>query len=60
MPYVTTETLKESLTEFRTRGDLRWALKSEIPDDSRIEEIIERLLGAGLTEDEIAEILSYA
>ena len=60
MPYVTTETLRDDLTEFRKRGDQRWALKSELPSEEVISKLIEALIGTGLTDDEVAEILANA
>ncbi len=60
MPYVTTDTLKEELTEFRRRGDLRWALKGELPTEESLSQLVEALVGTGLTDDEIADILAHA
>ena len=60
MPYVTTDTLKSELTEFRRRGDIRWALKGELPTEETISALIEALIGTGLTDEEIADILAHA
>ena len=60
MPYVTTDSLKDALAEFRRRGDERWALKGEVPTDDDIASAIETLLGAGLTPEEVAEVLESA
>ena len=56
--WVDTDSLKDALAKFRAKGDERWALKSEVPTDEHITEIVEDTVDdmESLTQEDLDEI----
>lgn len=57
MPYVTKETLLDTLTRFRERGDERWASKDDTPTKDEVSEMIS---DSYLTDEDVQDVLDQA